>query len=225
MRVEEAKETLEEYRRKGLGARIGFGKSPAVLVVDFIIGFTDLESPLAAPLDKELSATLELLAAARHQDLPVVFSTVAYDPGCRESGYFVKKIPSLECLQKGSRWVEVDPRLKRRKEEILIEKKFASCFFGTSLAAYLTSLAVDTVLVAGCTTSGCVRASVVDGLQSGFRPIVPVECVGDRAEGPHVANLLDMDAKYADVVSLDETISYLKKLPGRSPGHHATGGR
>lgn len=212
MEEEEAKALLREYQSKGIGARVGFGDNPAVLIIDFIVGFTDPSSPLSAPLDKELESTLQLLAMARSKKVPIAFTTVSYSDHSREADLFIRKVPSLKTLKSGSRWVELDPRLKRASDEVLLTKKFASCFFGTHLASYLTSLRVDTLIVAGCTTSGCVRATVVDALQNGFRTIVPMECVGDRASQPHIANLLDMDAKYADVVTLSESLEYLEKL-------------
>jgi len=212
MEEEGAKALLREYQSKGIGARVGFGDNPAVLIIDFIVGFTDPSSPLSAPLDKELESTLQLLAMARNKKVPIAFTTVSYSDHSREADLFIRKVPSLKTLKSGSRWVELDPRLKRASDEVLLTKKFASCFFGTHLASYLTSLRVDTLIVAGCTTSGCVRATVVDALQNGFRTIVPMECVGDRASQPHIANLLDMDAKYADVVTLNESLKYLEKL-------------
>ncbi len=212
MEEEEAKALLREYQSKGIGARVGFGDNPAVLIIDFIVGFTDPSSPLSAPLDKELESTLQLLAMARSKKVPIAFTTVSYSDHSREADLFIRKVPSLKTLKSGSRWVELDPRLKRASDEVLLTKKFASCFFGTHLASYLTSLRVDTLIVAGCTTSGCVRATVVDALQNGFRTIIPMECVGDRASQPHIANLLDMDAKYADVVTLNESLKYLEKL-------------
>ena len=212
MEEEEAKALLREYQSKGIGARVGFGDNPAVLIIDFIVGFTDPSSPLSAPLDKELESTLQLLAMARSKKVPIAFTTVSYSDHSREADLFIRKVPSLKTLKSGSRWVELDPRLQRASDEVLLTKKFASCFFGTHLASYLTSLRVDTLIVAGCTTSGCVRATVVDALQNGFRTIVPMECVGDRASQPHIANLLDMDAKYADVVTLNESLKYLEKL-------------
>ncbi len=201
------------YRERGFLGRVGFGARPAVLVVDFVVGFTDPASPLAGSFDAELAATVRVLEAARRAKAPVFFTTVAYDAECREAGVFIRKVPSLRYLVRGTRWVELDPRLARRPTESLIEKQFASAFFGTSLASHLTTLGVDTVIVTGVTTSGCVRASVVDSLQHGFRTMVPRECVGDRAPGPHEANLLDIDGKYGDVVALDEVLVYLSSLP------------
>lgn len=205
---------LDAYRSKGLAGRVGFGDIPAVLVVDFIIGFTDQESPLAAELGPELEATLSLLNAARNRSVPIFFTTVVYEEDMEDAGIFPLKVPSLAQLIRGTKWVDVDPRLQRRSTELVIEKKFASAFFGTALASTLTARGVDTLIVTGCTTSGCVRASVVDALQNGFRAIVPRECVGDRSPKQHEANLVDIDGKYGDVVDLSEVLSYFETMNG-----------
>lgn len=209
-------EVLDGYRSKGLAGRVGFGIRPAVIVVDFIIGFTDLGSPLASELESELGATLRLLEAARSRSIPVLFTTTVYEPDLKDAGLFVRKVPSLQLLVRGSRWIEVDPRLHRTPSEPVIEKRYASAFFGTPLASTLTAAGIDTVIVSGCTTSGCIRATVVDALQHGFRAIVPRQCVGDRAPGQHAANLVDIDGKYGDVVELDDVVSYLAGLEGNT---------
>lgn len=205
---------LDGYRSKGLAGRVGFGQRPAIVVVDFIVGFTDLESPLASALDSQIEATKTLLDLARSRSLPVYFTTTAYEPGLTDAGLFITKIPSLEILVRGSRWVELDPRLERRPSEPIIEKRYASAFFGTSLASTLTANNLDTLIVTGCTTSGCVRATVVDALQHGFRAIVPTECVGDRSPEQHAANLIDIDGKYGDVIELAEVIAILERGEG-----------
>jgi nicotinamidase-related amidase len=205
---------LARYREKGLAGRVGFGSAPAVVVVDFIIGFTDTDSPLASDLDAEVAATTTVLDAARTRKAPVFFTTTAYDEELREAGLFPLKVPSLGTLVRGSRWVEVDPRLGRRSDEPLIEKSYASAFFATSLADDLRAAGVDTVIVTGCTTSGCVRATVVDALQHGFRAIVPRQCVGDRSPEQHAANLVDIDGKYGDVVDLDDVLTHLQRPDG-----------
>jgi len=207
--------TREFYQKRGLAGRVGFGKRPALLIVDFIVGFTDLSSPLALNLDSEVEATRRLLEVAREKRIPIFFTTIEYDEGYRDAGVFIKKIPSLSVLQKGSRMTEVDERIRPRPDEHVISKKYASAFFGTSLASTLTASRCDTVLITGCTTSGCVRASAVDSCQYGFHTIVVREAVGDRAQGPHEANLFDIDAKYGDVVSLSEALEYLKGIEGQ----------
>jgi maleamate amidohydrolase len=207
-----SEETVRKYRKSGIGARVGFGSRPAILVVDFTNGFTDPTSPLGFDFTAEVLATFTLLEVARRKFVPIIFSTVSYSENLREAGIFVRKVPSLAMLRDGSTWVEIDTRLKRRSDETLLVKHFASCFFGTSLASYLTSLGTDTLILAGATTSGCIRATAVDGMQNGFRVIVPSECVGDRAAGPHEANLLDIDSKYGDVVSLKQVLSFLRRI-------------
>ncbi|GAB3344598.1 N-carbamoylsarcosine amidohydrolase [Modestobacter lapidis] len=211
--VEEYARLRKEFQDKGFGSRVGFGQRPALLAVDFITGFTDLRSPLAGDLDSQLAATNELLEPARAAGVPVIFSTVAYDPELQEAGVWVRKIPANSWLVEGSEWVAVDGRLGQRPHETTLVKKYASCFFGTDLAARLVSRQVDTLIITGCTTSGCVRATAVDACSYGFRTIVVEEAVGDRAALPHAASLFDIDAKYGDVVSLTETLTYLRGLP------------
>lgn len=207
---------LAFYQSRGFARRVGFGARPALLVIDFINAFTQATSPLAAPLDAEIAATQKMLVAARRSKLPIAFTTTEYDKGFRDAGVFIKKVPSLSVLERGTPLVAVDDRLKPRSDEHVIVKKYASAFFGTALAATLTAAGVDTVLIAGCTTSGCVRASAVDACQHGFRTIVIRECVGDRAQEPHAANLFDIDAKYGDVVALAEALAYLRSLKSQS---------
>lgn len=202
----------DEFREKGIGGRVGYGQRPALLAVDFITGFTDRRSPLAGDLDTQLAATNRLLEPARAAGIPIVFSTVAYDQELQEAGVWIRKIPSTKWLVEGSEWVEVDKRLGQRPNETTLVKKYASCFFGTDLAARLVSRQVDTLIITGCTTSGCVRATAVDACSYGFRTIVVAEAVGDRAALPHVASLFDIEAKYGDVVSLDEALGYLQGL-------------
>jgi len=211
-----ADEILAGYRSKGIGARVGYGARPAVLVVDFIRGFTDPSSPLGSDLDSEVRATVELLRPARRQAIPILFAVTVYEPSLDDAGLFVVKVPSLGILQRGSDWVQLDPRLEARPSETRIRKQYASAFFGTSLASTLGARGVDTLLIAGCTTSGCVRATAVDALQHGFRAIVPRECVGDRVPEQHAANLLDIDGKYGDVVTLAAAIRYLQSLAAAS---------
>jgi nicotinamidase-related amidase len=137
---------------------------------------------------------------------------VGYDPKIPgDGGLWPEKAPSLLELKLGSELVELDPRIKRQPEDVMLVKKYASAFLGTPLAATLVSRGVDTVVVTGCTTSGCVRATVIDAISHGFRPIIPEETVGDRAQEPHDANLFDMDSKYGDVVPLSDAIAYLKE--------------
>ncbi len=208
---EQFREAFDLYVTRGLAGRMGFGERPAILVVDMINAFTDPRSPLSGPLDSQLKEIKRLLDAGRRRDIPIIFSTVAYDPDLQEAGLWVRKIRSLNVLVQGTEWVEVDPRLETRPNETLLVKKYASCFFGTDLASRLVSKRVDTLIITGCTTSGCVRASAVDSCSLGFHTIVPQEAVGDRAELPHWANLFDIEGKYGDVVGVDDVLDYLSK--------------
>jgi maleamate amidohydrolase len=198
---------------EGFHGRMGIGQRPALIVVDVNVGFTDPRSPLVCDLDDVVAAIGRLLDATRAAGLPVVFTTVSYDDGAkRTAAAFIEKVPALLTLEAGSPWVEIDPRIVPRPGEPVLNKLFASAFFGTSLSSFLAAERCDSVIVAGASTSGCVRATVVDALQHGYRPIVPREAVGDRNLAAHDANLYDMDAKYAGVVSLDDALAYLAAL-------------
>jgi nicotinamidase-related amidase len=200
---------------EGFGGDLGFGARPAVVVVDLLEGFTNPESPLGSDLDDVVAGTRTLLDAARAAGVPVLFTTVVYDDANeRAAAVFMRKVPSLGVLRPGSRWIEVDARLGRRDDEPVLPKAFASAFFGTPLASMLSGR--DTLVVCGATTSGCVRATVVDALQHGLVPIVPRECVGDRWAAAHEANLFDMQAKYADVVSLSEAARAVQQAGQRA---------
>ena len=209
--------TTEVYERAGFGAGVRRGSRPAVVVVDLSRGFTDPEQPTGADLSAEVAATGRLLEAARASGRPVVFTTIAFEANLRDGEAWLEKVPGLAALQEGSPLVEIDPRLERLPGDTLIVKKGASAFFGTHLAATLVAAEVDTVLICGATTSGCVRASAVDSVQSGFRTLVCRDCTGDRAQAPHEANLFDIQAKYADVISLDEAIEYLRGVAAKEP--------
>ncbi|HYM01908.1 MAG TPA: N-carbamoylsarcosine amidohydrolase [Stellaceae bacterium] len=212
--------TRADYERKGFAGRSGYGRRPVLLVVDFINAFTDPATPLGGNFASELNATRQLQEAFRRAGLPIVYTTIAYAPDLRDGGLFIKKVPSLAILQKGSPLIEVDERIRPAPGERIVEKKYASAFFGTDLDGHLRALGVDTVVMAGCTTSGCIRASAIDSLQYGYHTIVVRDAVGDRAPGPHEANLFDIDAKYADVVSLWDALDYLRAF-GASAGFAA----
>ncbi len=206
------KDTLASYQSKGFAERSGYGERPALLIVDFIQGFTDPSSPLGGDFSAELAVTRQLLDAFHDHALPVAFTTIEYEPDFRDAGVFIKKVPSLAVLVRGSDMCLIDERIPPRSVDYIVSKKYASSFFGTNLDTYLKTQGVDTVVITGCTTSGCVRASAVDSLQYGYNTIVVRDGVGDRAQGPHEANLFDMDAKYADVVPGQEVLDYLDTL-------------
>lgn len=207
------KETFDFYIKKGFAGRVGFGRRPALIVIDLIRAFTDLRSPLASNMDNQIEAINRLLELARERQVPTIFTKVAYDADFQEAGIWIRKIPSMDWLVEGSEWVEVDERLRRRPNEMLLVKKYASCFFGTDLATRLINRGIDTLLITGCTTSGCVRATAIDSCSYGLHTIIVQEAVGDRAELPHIANLFDIDAKYGDVVSLEDALEYIESLP------------
>jgi len=205
-------------RHAGFHGRAGFGSRPALVVVDMNVGFTDPASPLVCDLEDVVEAIRRLLEGARRAGIPVVHTTVAYDEAGKQAARaFIDKIPALLTLEAGSRWVEIDPRIAPLPEEAVVVKLFASAFFGTPLQALLTSSGCDSLIVTGASTSGCVRATVVDALQHGFRPVVPREAVGDRNPAAHEANLYDMDTKYADVVSLGEVLAHLEEVGAALP--------
>jgi len=200
-------------RHDGFHGRAGFGRRPALIVIDVNVGFTDPESPLVCDLEEVVAAIRQLLEEARRAEIPIVFTTVSYTEGDkRTAAAFIDKVPALLTLEAGSRWVEIDPRIAPREDEPVLNKLFASAFFGTALSSLLAANGCDSLIVTGASTSGCVRATAVDALQHGYRPLVPREAVGDRNPAAHEANLYDIDAKYGDVVSVDETVAYLGEL-------------
>ncbi len=204
------------YDAARIGQRITLGERPAVLVVDFSCGFTDPACALGSDLSEAVGATAELLRLARELGVPVIFTTIAFGSSLADGGLWLQKMPALADLQIGGKWVEIDPRLERRDDETVVVKKGASAFFGTNLTAILVSRGIDTVVLCGATTSGCVRATAIDLMQNGFPTVVPRESVGDRAQAPHEANLFDIQAKYADVIGLEEAVGYLSSLPAHS---------
>ena len=191
--------------------KLGFGVKPAVLVVDFINAYTTPGSPLFAQGVVEAVAQTEaVLTLARQKGVLVIYTRVLYDKSGLDGGLFVQKV--LRKMVAGEPLAEIVPALPPAEDDIIIIKQYASAFFGTSLAAMLTAQGVDTLIVTGCSTSGCIRATAVDGMQYGFRVMVPRECVGDRHAEPHEANLFDIDSKYGDVVSRAELLAYLSSL-------------
>lgn len=205
------------FAQRGFGQRIGWGERPALLVIDMVKAFTDETAMLGANLDRQIDAIKPLLKAAHDRSVPVLFSTVRYDDAdLKDAGIWALKQKGIATLKAEGKGWEVDPRLDFRKGDTLLFKKYASCFFGTDLVPRLLAHRIDTVIITGCTTSGCVRATAVDACQNGFRPMVVREAVGDRSEAAHAQSLFDLDAKYADVVSRDAALAYLELI-----GHNA----
>jgi len=195
------------------GNRIGFGRKPALLVIDFLKAYTIEGAPLYAPgVVDAVAKAPELLAAARAEGIPVIHTRILYlAENCADGGIWVKKAPVMKAMVEGNELAEFCEGVEPASGEMVIIKQYASAFFGTSLASTLHTLGVDTVVLAGCSTSGCIRASAVDAVQHGFRTIVVRDCVGDRHPDPHNANLFDIDSKYGDVISLEEAIAALAK--------------
>jgi len=183
-------------------------------MVDFVQAYLAPESPLYAGVESAQAAAVGLLRAARGARLPIVHTTVEYEPGGRNGGIFFRKVPALKCFERGAHpgWAAFAAGLEPAAGETVIVKQYASAFFGTSLASLLTSLSIDTVIICGLSTSGCVRATAVDCCQHGFIPLVVRDAVGDRAQAPHEASLFDLQAKYAEVITLTDALDYLRMV-------------
>ena len=190
--------------------RVGWGARPAVLVIDLVRAYTHPDGPFALPdAQAAVEATAELVETARDQNVPVYWTTVRYAPGLADSGLFVRKVPALACFAEDATGDWGDLALEPAPGEVVVVKQYASAFFGTSLASTLHTAGVDTVVIAGVSTSGCVRASAMDALNSGFRPQVVRQACADRTPALHDNNLADLDAKYADVTDLPEALDHL----------------
>ena len=196
---------------------VGFGTKPALVIIDFTLAYTTPGSAFFGEgVVRAVRDTVPLLAAARAAGIPVIHTKVMYHASGADGGWFVRKVPALRKLVPGEPLAEIDPAVAPLPEEVVIVKQYPSPFFGTPLAPMLATLGVDTLILAGCSTSGCVRAGALDGVQHGYRVIVPRECVGDRHDGPHDANLFDINAKYGDVLGRDEVIAHLAGLRDRT---------
>lgn len=200
------------------GHRVGFGQRAALLLIDFVKAYTLPESPLFAEgVVAAVACSEELLASARISGIPIIHTTISYQSSALvDAGAWFRKSPVLRSFAQDS-FGEFCEKVKPEADEIVIHKQYASAFFGTSLASMLVAQGIDTVVMLGCTTSGCVRASAVDGVQHGFRVIVVRECVGDRHDAPHEANLFDIDAKYGDVVYAREVLNFLDGFKSDGP--------
>ena len=205
-------EEMKQNYARDAAPPMGMGKCPALLVVDFIEGFTNSNSPLAGEWDEQVNNTALLMKQMRSKNLPVAFTTVEFTDADLETNLLGVKAPRIKLLTQGSEWTHIDHRLSVNDEDLVISKKYGSAFFATDLAERLKSLNIDTLLISGCVTSGCVRASAVDAAQSGFRPIVIRETVGDRSLLAHEANLMDIEQRYGDVISLQEARQYISGL-------------
>jgi maleamate amidohydrolase len=194
--------------------KLGFGRKSAIIVIDLLKGYTTEGSALFAPGVVECVKQMpDFLDLAREKGVPLIHTQVRYTPpDYLDGGIWVKKAPVLRDLVEGNPYAEFCDEVVPHEGEVVITKQYASAFFGTSLVPTLVALGVDTLIITGCTTSGCIRATAVDAVQHGFRPICVRECIGDRHEGPHEANLFDINAKYGDVISKAEAVEYLNGL-------------
>ena len=204
---------MEDIKANYAGAfdgHLAFGKRPALLIVDLVMAYLDPSSPLYAGVESALASNERLVALAHELQIPVIFTTVVYEPGGANGGLFYKKIPALRAFDAGSPLGAFPPSLQPAEQDLVISKQYASAFFGTGLAATLHDMAVDTLVITGLSTSGCVRATALDALQYGFAPFVVREACGDRHPAPHEANLFDLQAKYAEVVDEAEAVALMK---------------
>jgi len=191
---------VEVYERQGFGNSLGLNGRMGLLIVDFVNGFADPAVFGGGNIPGAIKATLPVLTWARRKALPVAHTRIVFANDGSDGNVFSLKVPGMATLLENGHTSQIVPELAPQRGELIVRKTLPSGFFGTNLAAWLTQKSVETLLVAGCTTSGCVRASVVDAMSSGFKPVVLRDCVGDRAIGPHEANLFDMEQKYADVI-------------------------
>lgn len=198
------------FKRQKFGQRMGFGKRPGLLIIDFTVGFNDPDAFGGGNISAAIARTVELLAIGRRLGLPIAHTRIVYADDGSDAGIHSLKVPKLKVLTETSPLGQFVPELTPLPGEIVVRKRLPSAFFETGLHGILHARDVDTLIIAGCTTSGCVRASTLDAMCHGFRPIVARDCVGDRALGPHEASLFDLDKKYADVMLLDDIIPHLE---------------
>lgn len=193
--------------------RVGWGARPALLVIDMVRAYFDEGGPFRLPSRSAVDACASLIEAARAGGRPVIWTVVRFAADARDAGLFVAKVPALAHFADGASgdWGALVSPLAPAADETVVVKQYASAFFGTSLASTLVAGGVDTVVVGGVSTSGCIRASATDALQHGFRPQVVAEACADRTPALHDANLADLDAKYADVTTLDDAVGHLRK--------------
>lgn len=199
-----------DYALAGFSGQLGFGQRPVVLVVDILRAYLDETSPLYAGVEDAVASAARVVAGARAASVPVIFTRVEFAPGGADGGVFYRKLPLLGALDAGSPLADFADDPRPRDGEVVVTKQYASAFFATSLASTLTAIGADTVVIVGLSTSGCVRASAVDAIQHGFVPIVVRDAVGDRDSRPHEANLFDLQAKYADVMSENDVLGELR---------------
>ena len=202
---------LDQYYKAVFNKRLGFGKNPAIILVDFVAAYFDENSPLYADVEKALLSAIRIRNKGREKNIPIIYTNVSYQKDGKNGGVFFEKLPVLSCFIEGAKTAGWPSKLDIDPNEIVITKQYPSAFFETCLSKKLNNLEIDTLIITGLTTSGCIRATCVDAISYGFRPIVVKDACGDRHEKPHIANLFDMNAKYADVVSEKEVFNFLSK--------------
>lgn len=202
-----ADDELNQNYASAFDGKLEFGKKPALLIVDFVMAYLDKSSPLYAGVENALESNERLLTACRKAQVPVIFTNVEYTAGGADGGLFYRKVPALKLFDAGSPMGAFPDSLKPQADEIIVTKQYASAFFGTPLASTLTAMGIDTLLITGLSTSGCVRATAQDALQHGFKPFVVSDACGDRHPAPHEANLFDLQAKYAEVIDEAEAMA------------------
>jgi maleamate amidohydrolase len=205
-------DALTQNYAAAFGGKAGFGRAPALVLIDFVEAYFAPESPLYADVEDALASALRVREAARAAGIPVTLTNVVYHPGGIDGGRFFEKVRALSAFEAGNPMGAWPKGLVPHADEIVLTKQYPSAFFGTSLASTLTARGIDQVILTGLSTSGCVRASCVDAVSHGFRTAVVADACGDRHPGPHAANLFDMNAKYADVVGEGEAIAFLEAL-------------
>lgn len=202
---------LDQNYKAVFNKRLGFGKNPAIILVDFVAAYFDENSPLYADVEKALLSAIRIRNKGREKNIPIIYTNVSYQKDGKNGGVFFEKLPVLSCFIEGAKTAGWPSKLDIDPNEIVITKQYPSAFFETCLSKKLNNLEIDTLIITGLTTSGCIRATCVDAISYGFRPIVVKDACGDRYEKPHIANLFDMNAKYADVVSENEVFNFLCK--------------
>ncbi|MEM9531733.1 MAG: isochorismatase family protein [Pseudomonadota bacterium] len=207
-------DSLKENYARAYNNRLGFGQRPALILVDFVQAYFEPDCELYAEVDAELASALRIREAARKAGVRVIYTNVVYDAEGLTGGVFFRKAKPLRHMVAGSPMGAWPEGLEPADDELVVSKQYPSAFFGTSLATTLTAAGIDSLIITGLTTSGCIRATCIDACSSGFIPIIVADACGDRHEDPHEANLFDMNAKYGDVVSEAEVLAHLKEVGG-----------
>lgn len=210
--MSEEKDLNEDYARGGFGGALESGKNPALILVDVVMAYLTPDCPLYSPrFEDAADSCRRLVAAAREAGVPVIFTNVVYRAGGLDGGLFYRKVPALQSFLEGSELGAFPPGLDPRADEVVVTKQYASSFFGTSLAATLTAMGIDSLFITGFSTSGCVRATALDAMQNGFVPLVVADACGDRDARPHESNLFDLSQKYAEVLSEAEAVALMQR--------------